>query len=89
MDTTNYLDFLFTNDPAVIAANVAELARIAQVEADDKAANAARLAETARLKVANRCPKCMGAGRLPQFAHRKGGECFTCGGSGVFAAYRA
>ncbi len=89
MGTANYLDFLFTNDEVVIAANVAELARIAQVEADDKEANAVRVAALAAAKVANRCPKCMGAGRLPQFAHRKGGECFTCGGSGVFAAYLA
>ncbi len=40
-------------------------------------------------RAANRCPKCMGEGRIPQFAHRKGGECFTCGGTGVFARYAA
>lgn len=35
------------------------------------------------------CPKCMGSGRISAFQHIKGGECFTCGGSGVFAGYRA
>ncbi len=35
------------------------------------------------------CPKCSGSGNIPQFQHRKGGECFTCGGSGVFARYTA
>ena len=48
------------------------------------AANAAREAD----KIANRCPKCMGEGRIAQFSHRKGGECFTCGGTGVFTKYR-
>ncbi len=38
---------------------------------------------------ANHCPKCMGSGRISAFTHIKGGECFTCGGSGVFAGYRA
>lgn len=40
------------------------------------------------LPVANKCPKCAGHGRLPQFQHRKGGTCFTCGGSGVFVLNR-
>ena len=80
----DYLEILFTNDEAVIAANKAEAARIAAVEAADKAANDARLAERAAL----RCPRCMGEGRLSQFMHRKGGECFLCGGSGVFVGYK-
>jgi len=80
----DYLDILFTNDEAVIAANKAEAARIAAVEAADKAANAARIAELAAM----RCPRCMGEGRISQFSHRKGGECFLCGGSGVFAGYK-
>ena len=53
--------------------------------AREKAAQAAEKAERDRL----RCPKCAGAGRLPQFQHRNGGECFLCGGSGVFAGYTA
>jgi hypothetical protein len=81
----DYLDILFTTDESVIAANIAEMARIAAVEAADKAANAARVAERARM----RCPKCSGEGRISQFSHRKGGECFLCGGSGVFAGYSA
>ena len=80
----DYLEILFTNDESVIAANKAEAARIACVEAASKAADKARLAERAAL----RCPRCMGEGRLPQFAHRKGGECFLCGGSGVFSGYK-
>jgi uncharacterized protein (DUF983 family) len=71
----------------VIAANKAEAARIAAVEAADKAADAARIAEIAAAKIRNRCPKCSGSGYLPQFAHRKAGECFTCGGTGVFSRW--
>ena len=48
------------------------------------AERAARIAE----KEAHRCPRCMGEGRIAQFTHRKGGECFLCGGSGVFAGYK-
>lgn len=81
----DYFDVLFTKDPAVISANIAEAERIAKVEAEMRAADAARAAE----RIANRCPKCMGEGRLPQFSHRKGGVCFTCGGSGVFSRYTA
>ena len=81
----NYLDTLFTTDPIVIAANIAELNRIAAVEAADKAVEAIRAAH----KIANRCPKCTGTGYLPQFAHRKGGECYTCGGSSIFTRFAA
>jgi DnaJ-class molecular chaperone len=80
----DYLDTLFVTDPAVIAANEAELARISAAEAVSKAADEARRAE----RIANRCPKCMGEGRIAQFTHRKGGECFMCGGSGVFSRYK-
>lgn len=80
----DFLEILFTNDKAVIAANKAEAARIAAVEASEKAANAARIAE----RSAMRCPRCMGEGRISQFMHRKGGECFLCGGTGVFAGYK-
>lgn len=30
------------------------------------------------------CPKCNGTGHLPQFGHIQSGECFKCGGSGIF-----
>ena len=81
----NYLETLFTNDPAIIAANKAEFSRIAAVEAAAKADDAIRTA----MQIANRCPKCAGSGNLPQFAHRKGGECYTCGGSGIFTRFAA
>lgn len=61
----------------------------AEIEAAERAEMAAERAARAALEIANRCPKCMGEGRLSQFSHRKGGECFTCGGSGVFARYTA
>lgn len=80
----DYLEILFTNDETVIAANKAEAARIAAIEAADKAAHAAHMAERAAM----RCPRCMGEGRIAQFTHRKGGECFLCGGSGVFSGYK-
>ena len=81
----DWLDVMFTTDPAVIARNTAEAERIAKAEAEMRAADVARAAE----RTANRCPKCMGEGRLPQFSHRKGGACFTCGGTGVFTRYTA
>jgi hypothetical protein len=28
------------------------------------------------------CPRCCGKGYIPQFQHMKGGECFSCGGTG-------
>ena len=87
--TTDYFDILFTNDPVVIAANVAEAKRIAAAEAAAKEENDARVARFAAERRANRCPKCAGSGNLPQFQHRKGGECFTCGGTGVFVRYAA
>lgn len=30
------------------------------------------------------CPRCNGTGHLPQFGHIQSGECFQCGGSGIF-----
>ena len=60
-------------------------ANIAAHRAQYAANEAARKAE----KDALRCPRCAGSGRLSQFSHRKGGECFLCGGSGVFAGYAA
>lgn len=33
------------------------------------------------------CPKCMGSGRISAFQHIKGGECFSCGGSGLFTRF--
>lgn len=53
------------------------------------AADYARVAKLAADKAANACPKCAGRGYLPQFQHRKGGECFACGATGVFTRYAA
>ena len=36
---------------------------------------------------ATSCPKCMGSGRISSFQHIKGGECFSCGGSGLFTRF--
>ena len=66
-------------------------AELAAMRAEEDARKAAmRAAESAREaeRLANRCPKCMGEGRIAQFSHRKGGECFACGGSGVFSRYK-
>lgn len=57
----------------------------AKWKAEDKAEHAARVAAEAAEKAKNCCPRCMGSGRIAQFTHRKGGECFLCGGSGLFA----
>ena len=81
----NFLEILFSASPEQIAANMAEAARIAAVEAASKEADAKRIAEAAAAKIAARCPRCMGAGFLSQFQYFKGGECFACGGSGVFS----
>lgn len=85
----NYLEILFageTRTPEEIeasmeAARVAERARIAAFKAE--------IAAAARTKIENACPKCAGRGYLPQFQHRKGGECFACGATGVFRRYAA
>ena len=63
------------------AARAAEAARVAAVLADRAAA--------ARAKIENACPRCSGRGYLPQFQHRKGGECFACGATGVFTRLAA
>jgi hypothetical protein len=60
-------------------------ARTAQAAAE---AEAARLAKMKTDKTENACPKCAGTGYLPQFQHRKGGECFLCGASGVFRRHK-
>ena len=86
LDTNDYsyLDLLFpgqSTDPIVLVAE-AEAFKV-KCEADSKAHQEA----VKRVKehyVANRCPKCAGEGYLPQFSHRKGGECYTCSGTGVF-----
>jgi len=64
-------------EAGLAAAQAVESARLARVGADaaDRAELAARL----------RCGRCAGTGFLSQFQHRKGGECFACGGSGVRA----
>ena len=92
MTTTNEIDFLsvlFSGEnrtaqeieASMEAARAAEVARIEALKA--------ALAAAARAKIENACPKCAGRGYLPQFAHRKGGECFACGATGVFTRYAA
>ena len=66
----------------------AGLAVVREVEQQRLAALAATNAARAAEAAANACPKCGGAGYLSQFAYHKGGECFACGGTGVFARYR-
>lgn len=80
----DFLDVLFNGgltEEQVMQGQAAMAAKLQQ----ERAERAARLAA----EVARRCPKCGGEGRIAQFSHRKGGECFLCGGSGVFAGYRA
>lgn len=80
---TCYLEELFGNaTPAQIAQDVADQEYRARKDAERAAAKPAKAA-------AIHCPKCMGSGRISSFQHIKGGECFSCGGSGVFANYRA
>jgi len=47
------------------------------------------VASSVKPEAAINCPKCMGSGRISAFSHTKGGACFSCGGSGVFARYSA
>lgn len=79
----DFLEILFSGEAdATIEIPAAQAAREV---AEMKAERAARAAEEA----ARRCPRCMGEGRLSQFMHRKGGECFACGGSGIFTRFAA
>jgi DnaJ-class molecular chaperone len=86
MDTAltsdDFLAVLFSG-PATAGPTQAEIA------AAELAAIRAEKASRDAIKGANHCPKCSGSGYLSQFAHRKCGECFTCGGTGVFARYSA
>lgn len=86
--TPDYLDELFGGglDPIEVEAGLDSMktAEAARLEALATAA-----ASAAAARDAMRCPRCAGAGRLAHFTHRKGGECFLCGGSGVFAGYAA
>lgn len=87
IETTDYLVELF-------GGGVTEEERIAglsKMEAEEAARLESLAAEIAAKKAereAMRCPRCAGEGRLSQFMHRKAGECFLCGGSGVFAGYK-
>jgi hypothetical protein len=86
---TDYLDLLFPGHENTTAAEVeAGLQAMRDAEAARHEAMAATNAVREAEKIANRCPKCMGEGRIAQFSHRKGGECFACGGTGVFTKYR-
>ncbi len=75
-----YLDELFGNmtaeDHAACAANMAH-----------RDALHAKPATPAAKTAATPCPKCMGSGRISSFQHIKGGECFSCGGSGLFTRF--
>lgn len=85
----DYLDLLFPGHKTMTAADFeAGMAEAQEVERQRIAAFHAREAARAAEAAANACPKCGGAGYLSQFAYHKGGECFQCGGTGVFARYR-
>lgn len=86
---TDFLAELFAGETRTAAEVAADMEAARAVEAARIAAVLAERAEVARAKVANACPKCAGSGYLPQFAHRKGGECFACGATGVFTRYAA
>jgi hypothetical protein len=86
----DFLNILFPDHANTTAADVeAGLAAMRDADAARLAALAERNAARDAERIANRCPKCAGAGYLSQFAHHKGGECFTCGGTGVFSKYAA
>lgn len=78
-----YLEELFGNmtaeDHAACAANMAHRDAL-HVKPATPATPAAKTAATP-------CPKCMGSGRISSFQHIKGGECFSCGGSGLFTRF--
>ena len=76
----DFINELFSGE----ATGPTEVERIAEELEKSRAEYKARKTEAARL----RCPKCAGEGRLSQFMHRNGGECFLCGGTGVFSGYR-
>lgn len=78
---TDFLSILFSGEADATAETPAQQA--AREIAEMTAERAARIAE----EVARRCPRCMGEGRLAQFTHRKGGECFACGGTGLFTRF--
>lgn len=88
---TDFLAALFGNDTRthaereadMEALRAAEAVRVAGVKAELAAARAAAVAAEA----AARCPRCAGKGYLPQFSHRKAGECFQCGGTGLFTRF--
>lgn len=83
MEHEDYLDVLFPDRHT-------EEAKAEQAEKDAYAAiKARRDASIAPSGSTAPCPRCAGTGRLAQFQHRKGGECFGCGGRGVFSRYAA
>jgi hypothetical protein len=74
---TDYLDELFGSGAEECEP---ESVRLAREIAEMRAEKAAREQEKAK----NRCPRCMGHGRISCFSYNKGGECFQCGGTGIF-----
>jgi DnaJ-class molecular chaperone len=77
----SYIEELFGNaTPEQIAQDEANKAFFARKDAERAAAKTSKSA-------AVNCPKCMGSGRISSFQHIKGGECFSCGGSGLFTRF--
>lgn len=82
-DAGDYLVELFGENPVecpVLRAEAdaliaADKARVARVKAEDEARRIERIRSC--------CPRCGGQGRISSFSHIKGGECFTCGGTGI------
>lgn len=81
MEHEDFLDVLFPNRNT-------EEAKAERAAAEAyAAATASRTAAAVPAGPTTPCPRCAGTGRLAQFQHRKGGECFGCGGRGVFSRY--
>ena len=86
---TDWMAELFSGETRTAAEVEADMSAARAVEVIRIAAHHAAMAAISAAKIANACPKCAGRGYLPQFQHRKGGECFLCCATGVFARYAA
>ena len=87
---TDFLAVLFPESTRQTGAEIAASLQFAQANEAARCESVRRALESSKgEKIAPelRCPRCAGEGRLSQFMHRKGGECFLCGGSGVFSGY--
>lgn len=85
----DYLAILFAGETRTAEEIEASMEAVRATERARVAAFKVEMAAAARAKIENACPKCAGRGYLPQFQHRKGGECFACGATGVFRRYAA